>query len=248
LPRVEEKARTAIVTGGGYGIGRAVVSALARGSWNVVTFDANGERNRETVELAAGEPGSVVAFNGSVADARAAHDCCASTVERFGGLNGLVNCAALRRPGTALELTEADWDETVDVCLKGTFLFCRAALPHIIAGGGGAIVNFSSRDAYGVPRNVAYSAAKAGVEALTRSLAADHLQDKVRVNAILPPFTVTGMTEEMGEAVLARANRRSPTGTAARPSDIANLAAFLLTDEAALFTSGIFGGRLPPEL
>lgn len=240
-------AKTVIVTGGGYGIGRATALLLANDGWNVISFDANEAHNRETLGLIEASGGTAVAVTGDVADAKESERACSLATERFGELRGLVNCAAMRHPGSAIEITESQWDETVNVCLKGTFLFCKAALPHMIAAGGGAIVNVSSRDAYGVPGMIAYSAAKAGVEALTRCLAVDHVKDRVRVNAIIPPFTVTGMTENWAPERIARASLRSPTGRPALPADVANLAGFLLSDEAALFTSGIFGGIMPPS-
>jgi NAD(P)-dependent dehydrogenase (short-subunit alcohol dehydrogenase family) len=92
---------------------------------------------------------------------------------------------------------------------------------------------------------IAYASAKAAVEILTRCLAVDHLHDGIRVNAVIPPFTVTGMTEHYAPERLAVMDANSPSGHAARPSDIAKIVRFLVSDESATFTAGLYGGVLP---
>lgn len=134
-----------IVTGGGYGIGRALACLLTADGEDVVVFDAERARGEETIASIGAAGGRGAAVTGNVTDFEAARACCTLAVERFGALRGLANCAAMRHPGKATEITEAQWDETVDVCLKGTFLFCKAALPYMIGAGGGAIVNVSGR-------------------------------------------------------------------------------------------------------
>jgi NAD(P)-dependent dehydrogenase (short-subunit alcohol dehydrogenase family) len=237
--------RVALVTGGGYGIGRAVCKLLSDGGWSIVSFDRDPERSAETVAAIRAAGGDARRFVGNVADAEAAEAACAFTEAEGGVLKALVNCAAMRHAGTILQITPEQWTETVDACLTGTFLFCRAAVARMKASGGGAIVNFSSTDAVGRKGMIAYATAKAAIENFTRCLAADHLHDRIRVNAVIPPFTVTGMTEHYPPERLAQMDDASPSGRAARPTDIAHLVRFLVSDESATLTAGVFGGAVP---
>lgn len=238
-------ARVAVVTGGGYGIGRAVCRQLAADGWRILTFDADAKRNAETVRLVQAGDGEAIAIDGDVTDARAVERACSAAESRYGPLGGLVNCAAMRHAGPITEITEAQWDETLDVCLKGTFLFCKAAVPRMAAAGGGSIVNFSSSDAQGRRRMIAYATAKAAIENFTRCLAADHLADYIRVNAVIPPFTLTGMTEHYPSERLDEMAANAVAGRVALPDDLANLVRFLMSDDAATLTAGLFGGTPP---
>jgi 3-oxoacyl-[acyl-carrier protein] reductase len=233
--------RTAIVTGGGYGIGRAIAQSLASTGWNVVSFDLDGSRNSETLRLIERAGGTAIAVKGSVNEPEDVERACAAAADRFGAITGLVNCAALRYPGPIDMLDIEQWDATIDTCLRGTFLFCRSAIRRMLLSGGGSIVNFSSSSAHGRPNQAAYSAAKAAVETLTYCIALDYRERGIRANAIIPPFTVTGMTENATAEQIALAGARSPLGRAALPTDVAPLAAFLLSAEAAAFTGGNFG-------
>jgi NAD(P)-dependent dehydrogenase (short-subunit alcohol dehydrogenase family) len=237
--------KTCIVTGGGYGIGQAVCALLAEDGWGIVAVDVNGERAAETVALIARQGGVARAIGGDVTDASTAWRARDLAEDVFGGIAGLVNCAGMRHPGSVTDITEAQWDETVDTCLKGTFLFCRAVVPSLIANGGGSIVNFSSGDAAGRRAMVAYSVAKAGVEALTKCMAVDYLGDHIRVNAIVPGFTLTGMTEHYPPERLADMAAKSVAGRLQQPRDVAQLVRFLLSLEAETMTGGIHGGVLP---
>jgi NAD(P)-dependent dehydrogenase (short-subunit alcohol dehydrogenase family) len=237
--------KACIVTGGGYGIGRAVCETLAADGWAIVSVDNNGDRARETVALIEQQGGNARALAGSVTDASTATRARALAEEAFGTIAGLVNCAGMRHPGSITDITEAQWDETVDVCLKGTFLFCQAAVPSIKAAGGGSIVNFSSGDALGRRAMAAYSVAKAGIEALTRCMAVDYLHDRIRVNAIVPGFTLTGMTEHYPAERLAEMAAQSVAGRLQTPNDVANLVRFLMSSESETLTGGIHGGQLP---
>jgi NAD(P)-dependent dehydrogenase (short-subunit alcohol dehydrogenase family) len=234
--------RVAIVTGGGYGIGRAASRLLAADGWSLVIVDVDIGRAQETERAIRGAGGIALAVTGDVSDAATA----AAAVEQargLGPLGGLVTCAAMRHEGIITAITPAQWDETVGVVLRGVFLFCQAAIPDMIANGGGAIVNVSSPDAYGRKAMVAYAAAKGGVNSLTLCLAADHAKDRVRVNAILPGFTLTGMTEHYAEERIRSVASRSVAGRPGQPEDIARLIRFLLSEDGATFTGGMFGGR-----
>ncbi|HEY44176.1 MAG TPA: SDR family oxidoreductase [Anaerolineae bacterium] len=161
----------------------------------------------------------------------------------FGGLHILVNAVGAILRATVLETDEADWDRMVDVNLKGTFLMCKYALPRIIEGGGGAIVNISSGwGLVGGRRAAAYCASKGGVVLLTKAMALDHAREDIRVNCVCPGDTDTPMLREeamqMGQPVeefLARAADR-PLGRLGTPEEVAQVALFLASDSASFIT------------
>ena len=232
----------AIITGGGYGIGRAVCRRVAERGCAIVAVDRDTERAAETVALVQATGGTAVSVTGDVTDA----NCAARAVEaarKIGKLTGLATCAAMRHPGPITDITEDQWDETLGVVLNGVFLFCKAVIPELIRNGGGSIVNVSSPDAFGRKGMIAYVVAKAGVNALTQCLAADHLEHHIRANVVLPPFTVTGMNEHYPEERVRAIAARSVAGRLAQPDDVARMIDFLLSDESETFSGGIFGGQ-----
>ncbi|HEY7062857.1 MAG TPA: SDR family oxidoreductase [Chloroflexota bacterium] len=234
--------KTAIVTGGGYGIGRATTRLLAEAGWSVVVFDRDHDRALETQRLVREAGGTCEVIAGDVTDAAAVQRAADWTAATFDRIDGLVNNAASRHVGNILQITEQQWDETVAVVMKGPFLFAKAVIPHMIAAGGGAIVNVSSGDAFGRKNMIPYAAAKGAINTLTLCLAADHLEDHIRVNAVIPGFTVTGMTEHYPAERLADVGRRAVAARPGQPEDMGFLIRFLLSDEAATITGGLFGG------
>ena len=158
----------------------------------------------------------------------------ALAVSRFGALDCAFNVAGASRPGYIVDLAEADWDFTVDLCLKGVFLGMKHAARHML-GRGGAIVNIASLNAH-VPMHggAAYASAKAGVEMLTKNGALEMTPDGVRVNAILPGLVETPLTKRHFDNPAAHAAflERIPMGRAAQPEDIAGPALFLASEEA----------------
>ena len=164
--------KVALVTGGGYGIGRAACRLLAEDGWAIVSFDANAEHNDGTVAQLRALGADARGLTGDVAQPAQAEAACAFAESDGRSLKALVNCAAMRHAGTITDITPEQWMETVNVCLYGTAFFCRAAILRMKTNGGGSIVNFSSGDATGRKGMVAYASAKAGVEILTRCLAA----------------------------------------------------------------------------
>ena len=155
------------------------------------------------------------------------------TVEKFGKVDILANVAGIWIPRPALDMSEAEWDRTMNVNLKGAFFAAQAAARDMIKRGRGSIVSISSIDATVTPpEQVHYTASKAGISAMTRCLAIEWGGHGIRVNAIAPGWVLTDMTREAleqdGEAVLARI----PAGRVARPEDIAKLALFLVSSQA----------------
>jgi NAD(P)-dependent dehydrogenase (short-subunit alcohol dehydrogenase family) len=233
--------RSVVVTGGGYGIGRAAAIKLAASGWRVLVADIDAARASETARLIEQAGGCARAATGDVRDpAFAARSV--EAAKTLAPLKGLVTCAAARCEGSITATTAEQWDRTVQIVLYGVFHFCRAVVPELVASGGGAIVNVSSPDAYGRKGMVAYAAAKAAVNTLSLCLAADHLADHVRVNVVLPSFTVTGMTEHYPTERLVDIAARSVAGRVATPRDVAHMIDFLMSDKAETITGSIMGG------
>ena len=261
--------RAAIVTGGTYGIGRAITLTLARRGFGVVAFGLEQRQLSSTAEngipglRAELEAGGLAAdlLEADVANAADVERVVRFTLERHGRIDGLVNNAAIGPLGTVLDTPEAVWDRVIDVNLKGVYLCCRAVLPAMIRQGGGAIVNVGSGAGWGKPNMAAYSASKGGLFALGAALAYDHFHQRVRVNTVVPGGggIVTGMSVgRVGgdvQAFLGRAVPGTAAGRPATPQDVANAVSFLFSEEAEAISGTVLdigcfahqGGPIPPK-
>lgn len=240
------KDKVALITGGTSGIGRATAILFAEEGAKVAITGRNQERGREVVaELEkAGSGGLFIR-----ADVRSAKDCeraVDETVATFGGLHILFNNAGVYVANDALGCSEEEFDAQVDTSLKGCFFMSKYALPHIIKGGGGSIVNNGSGWGYtGGARAVAYCAAKGGMLVMTKAMAIDHGRQGVRVNCICTGDTVTPMEREDArnqgmtwEAYVDAASDR-PLGRMGEPIEIARAVLFLASDEASFITGAV---------
>jgi len=259
--------RVAIVTGGTFGIGKAITLRLAEQGYRVVAF---GLDTPQPASLAAdgvqalrnelAERGLV----GEVLEADVAKEADVQRVmdralECYGQIDALVNNAAIGPLGTVVNTSEELWNRIIDVNLKGPFLTCRAAIPHMIKQGGGSIVNVGSGAGWGKPNMAAYCASKGGVHALTSAIAYDHFRDRIRANTVIPGGggIVTGMSLGRAKGDVAKAASNGPgtaAGRHANADDLANAVAFLLSPEAEVISGTVLdvgcfalqGGPIPP--
>ena len=226
--------RRAIVTGGGAGIGRAIAERFAREGARVLVADVDGE----AAESVASDLG-LEAQRVDVTDAGQVAALVERAVEAFGGLDTIVNNAGIGVAATAPETSEDDWQRVLDVCLKGTFLGMKYAIPAIRDAGGGSVINMASVAALvGVKDRAAYSAAKGGVIALTRAAAIDHVEEGVRINCIAPgtvdtPWVgrITAGYDDPAETRRSM-EARQPHGRFVTAEEIAAMASYLASDDA----------------
>ena len=225
-------AAVALVTGGSRGIGRAVARELAtRGAKVVVHYATNESAARETLASLAGT--GHIALGADVADADQVRDLVAATIDRYGRIDVLVNSAGIYEKQPVLETSYEEWQEvwrrTLDTNLVGPANLMHAVVPHMVAAGGGRIVNVSSRGAFrGEPTAAAYGASKAGLNSLTQSLAKALAPRKVIVTAVAPGYVDTDMAAPylngpQGDSIRAD----YPLGRVASPEEVARLVAFL---------------------
>jgi NAD(P)-dependent dehydrogenase (short-subunit alcohol dehydrogenase family) len=234
--------RVAIVTGGGSGLGRVLAHRFAAEGAAVVVADVVGERASAVAGEISETGGKSLARTTDVTDAAGVVATVEATREAFGPADILVNNAAKATDADFLSLSEEVWDEDVAVALKGSFLCSQAVLADMTQRGSGVILNISSVNALGYYGNEAYSAAKAGILNLTRSLAVRYGPSGVRVNAIAPGTLRTPAWERRREEnpdVFERVARWYPLGRIGEPEDVVGAALFLASDEAAWISGAV---------
>jgi NAD(P)-dependent dehydrogenase (short-subunit alcohol dehydrogenase family) len=234
MRRFENK--VVLITGAASGIGRAAAERLADEGASLFLVDLAKEALEETAKRCAAAGARVESAPCDVAREEQVNDAVARCVDRFGRLDVLVNVAGILLLAHTHETTLAQWQRILDVNLTGTFLFCKAALPHLLASGGN-IVNTSSTSALaGMPYGAAYGASKGGVLALTRALAAEYGGRGVRVNALCPGSIKTAMgsgshlPKDVNWELLKRA---MPLDKPRGPEVVASVVALLASEDGA---------------
>ena len=235
---MEQTRRVALVTGSALNIGRATALALAADGFAVMTTARSSEAEAlETARLVREAGGEADTHMADISDHAQAAGLVEATVRRFGRLDALVNNASIRRQTPFLEMTPTEWREILGATLDGAFYCAHAAAPHIIAAGGGSIVNLGGISSHvGATGRVHAIAAKAGMVGLTRALARELAAHNITVNTVVPGSieTIRGFAAggNQGRAALPD----SPLGRRGRPEEIADMVAYLCSDKARYIT------------
>lgn len=232
--------KTAIVTGGSRGIGRAICIELARRGANVVfSYAGNAAAADETVKLVEAEGVVARSVKGDVTSADSARELVEAARE-LGGVDILVNNAGITRDKLAARMSEEDFDAVIATNLKGAFLMTKAVLRPMMRAKSGSIVNMAS--VVGIMGNAGqanYAASKAGLIGMTKSVAREVAAAGIRVNAVAPGYIETDMTAAMPEAAQQAMCSMIPAARAGKPEDVARAVAFLVSDDAAYITGQV---------
>ena len=233
--------KTAVVTGGSRGIGRAICLELARRGANVVfSYAGNTAAADKTLEELKALGVEARAIQGNVADPAAAKTLIDTAVKELGGIHILVNNAGITRDGLAMAMKEDDFDAVIETNLKGAFLCMKAAIRPMMKARYGRIVNMSSVVALrGNPGQVNYCASKAGLIGMTKSLAKEMGARGITVNAVAPGYISTDMTAALPDAARQAMLSTIPVGRAGSPEDVAAAVAFLASEEAGYITGQV---------
>jgi NAD(P)-dependent dehydrogenase (short-subunit alcohol dehydrogenase family) len=241
------KDKTAIVTGGGAGMGQAVAKGFAREGAKVVVADVNSGDGQATVAAIRQAEGEAIFVRADVSKPAEVEALAAAAVEQYGRIDILYNNAAIQLHGQdarAHELSEEVWDRTYAINIRGVWLCSKYVIPVMLAQGGGSIIQVASPTGLTgcAPGYTAYSSSKGGVIALTRVMAVDYARDGIRVNAIVPGATETPLIAELlaNEHTRQALAAMSPIGRLGRPEDVVGLAIFLASDESGFCTGGIY--------
>jgi len=234
--------KSAIVTGAASGIGRATAELFAREGASVLAADLDEAGGTDTVGRIAAAGGRAIFQKVDVASAQEVSRLVQAAIDAFSKIDVLFNGAGVLFYGTVLETDECSWNRVLAVNLTGTFLCCKAVLPHMIRNGGGSVINVSSttggHDA--AAHAVAYVTSKGGVAMLTKSMAIDHARQNVRVNALCPGPTDTPMLRKaLSREELEAFAASFPMGRLGAPLELAHGALFLASDESSFMTGAL---------
>lgn len=229
-----------VITGSGRGIGRSIAIRCAEEGARVVLNDINPSSLQEARTILESRGAKVIAFMGDISKRSEAQGLIESAIRGFGRIDGLVNNAGIITKAPFLELPEEDWDEVIKVNLKAMFNCGQYAARQMVKqGGGGRIINISSRAYLGIEGMAHYGASKAGVIGLTRCMAMELGPYKITVNAVAPGLIESEMSRSMPEGFRKERLERTPLRRVGSPDDIANAVVFLASSDASYITGEV---------
>lgn len=233
--------KVAIVTGASRGIGRAIAIELAaQGATVVVNYNGSEDKAKEVLDVIVNAGGSGIIYQCNVSDFGACDTFFKDVLQEFGRIDILVNNAGITRDGLLMRMSEADYDQVLDTNLKGTFNCMRFVNRVMLKQRSGRIINISSvSGVLGNAGQANYSASKAGVIGLTKSVAREVASRGITVNAVAPGFIETDMTEVLSETVKEAATKQIPLGTFGQVQDVADAVTFLASDKASYITGQV---------
>ncbi len=231
--------RVALITGAGSGIGEATARRFAAEGAIVVVNDVEVDRARGVASAIQKDGGQALAVGANVTRRDEVEQLVARAVGEFGRLDVLINNAGINRDAMSHKMTEEQWDQVLAVNLKGTFLCAQAALPKMRERNWGRVVNTSSVGSLGNIGQANYSASKAGVIGLTRTLALEYAKYGVTVNCVAPGAVMTPMLAGVPDPIKEKITAQIPMGRIADPAEIAAVHAFLASEDAGYITGQV---------
>jgi 3-oxoacyl-[acyl-carrier protein] reductase len=235
--KVDLSGQVALVTGASQGLGQAMASELAANGATVMCVARNAQKLAETVAAIEAAGGKAEAFSCDVKDGAKVDQLVDSVIEKWGRLDILINNAGITRDTLLPRMSDAEWDDVMETNLRGTFLFSRAASRIMLRARYGRIINISSVSGLiGNAGQTNYSASKAGLIGLTRSLSRELAKRNVTVNAVAPGFIESDMTRTLGDALLEEVKKHIPARRLGKPAEVAAAVLFLSSPAAAYIT------------
>jgi 3-oxoacyl-[acyl-carrier protein] reductase len=238
--KLKLKGKVALITGAAQGIGKSIALLLAQNGANIVVSDINLERAEETAREIESIGSKAMAVKVDVANLKEVEQMVEAVLEKFGKIDILVNNAGITRDKLILRMTEEDWDAVLNVNLKGTFNCTKVVVRHMAKQRSGKIVSIASVvGEMGNAGQANYSASKAGVIGLTKTIAREFAQRRINVNAIAPGYIETPMTEILPEKVKEELKSLIPMERLGKPEDVAEAVLFLVSEESNYITGQV---------
>ncbi|MBQ3225623.1 MAG: 3-oxoacyl-[Clostridia bacterium] len=233
--------KTALITGAGRGIGREIAKKLSQMGANVVINDIAASTDADlTAEEINAQGGNAICLKGDVRNFEEIEKIIENTIDKFGRIDILVNNAGITKDGLMMRMSEADWDDVLDINLKGAFLMTKAVSRPMMKQRSGTIINVASIvGVMGNPGQANYVASKAGLIGLTKTTAKELSSRGITCNAVAPGFIRSAMTDKLSDAVKEEYFKAIPLGRFGETEDVANVIAFLASDLAKYITGQV---------